>query len=53
MKELIQKILIIAFAVGLTITFLFGNQEGSLRKDVGDIKANTSQKLQEAKEVLE
>lgn len=46
MKEIVQKILIIAFAVGLTISFLFGAD--GLKNDAEIIKNTTQDKLQNA-----
>jgi hypothetical protein len=44
MKEIIQKVLIIAFSVGLTVSFLFGST--GLKNDAETIKNTTQTKLQ-------
>jgi hypothetical protein len=46
MKEIIQKVLIIAFAVGLTISFLFGT--GGLKSDADTMKGTTTNKINNA-----
>ncbi len=46
MKEIVQKVLIIAFAVGLTINFLFGT--GGLLSDAETLKNTTQDKLRNA-----
>jgi uncharacterized protein YxeA len=52
MKEIIMTVLLVAFGVGLAIFFLFNDTTG-LRKDVGDLKTQTSSKMQSAKTTLD
>ncbi len=50
MKEIVQKVLIIAFAVGITISFLFGT--GSLKEDAEKMRGTTGTKIENANNQL-
>ncbi len=51
MKEIVQKVLIIAFAVGITISFLFG--AGSLKEDAEKLRGTTGLKIDNANSQLQ